>query len=376
VHVVGGFVGLLIALIISTIGSMAADFKTLDGPGVSILEFTGRIVDGDAEKFLTATAGRKSVMIILQSPGGLVKEALEIGATIRTRGYSTLAPPGEGCYSSCALIWVSGAKRYMSPDSIIGFHAAYVEENGQYRESGVANAEIGAYLNTLGLRIEAIRFFTTAGPDNFLTLSPVDARALGVDIFEIEGDKVSSPEAEPTLDIFADRFVSYGVLQARCDRFFHADTAILRNGSMLAFAEGNRVASSEEWINLWLQISDVAKGQMNEKGALPFCVEAEANLRKQGQQTGISGPAFNCSDAETANEVAMCSSPNLWPKDRAISSIYFWIRNNADKSTRKRMLDVQRRWLKIRDECSGDVTCLNTVYDTRIAELKTIDPPD
>jgi hypothetical protein len=67
----------------------------------------------------------------------------------------------------------------MSPDSQIGFHAAYIQEAGEYRESGVANAEIGSFLTHLGLRIEAIRFFTIAGPKDFRLLTPDKARELG-----------------------------------------------------------------------------------------------------------------------------------------------------------------------------------------------------
>lgn len=372
-RILWGLVCAVAALMSGPVAS--AEFKTVEGPGFSLVTFRGPINNGDAEKFLKATEGLTKVNVLLESPGGLVKEALEIGATIRTRGYSTLVAPGtDGCYSACALIWVSGARRYMAPDSVIGFHAAYVKENGEYKESGVGNAEIGAYLTTLGLRIEAIRFFTTAGPNEFLTLSPADARALGVEIFEIEGDKVLSPEAKPTLDVFADRFVSYGVLNSKCNRFFNADSETLKRGMEQAFNEGNAVATSEEWITVWTRILDSVDEQFREHRVLPTCIKLEANLRQQGQPTGVSGPAFECSAAGTPNEFALCKEPGLWSKDRAISSIYFWIRDGVDKATKKRMLAVQRSWLKIRDECSGDVACLTKVYDTRIVELKMIDP--
>ncbi|PWE54447.1 hypothetical protein DEM27_20285 [Metarhizobium album] len=79
--------------------------------------------------------------VILQSPGGLVKEALHIGATIRMEGFATMVPADKQCFSVWGLIWVSGVRRYISDTSLIGFHAAYREENGEYRESGVANAD-------------------------------------------------------------------------------------------------------------------------------------------------------------------------------------------------------------------------------------------
>jgi hypothetical protein len=138
------------------------------------------------------------VTVVLESEGGLIREALRLGALIRTRDYSTMVTDKAGCYSACGLIWLSGARRYMTPNAAIGFHAAFREKDGSYIESGVANAEIGSFLTHLGLRIEAIRFFTIAGPDRLLMLTPERARMLGIDIFVVEGGKVITPYDAPT----------------------------------------------------------------------------------------------------------------------------------------------------------------------------------
>ena len=114
--------------------------------------------------------------VTLESPGGIVKDALEIGAEIRIRNYATMVSADAGCYSACALIWVAGARRYMDPTSKIGFHAVYREEAGELRESGMGNAEVGSFMTHLGLRVKAIRYFTFAGPKDFLLLSPDMAR--------------------------------------------------------------------------------------------------------------------------------------------------------------------------------------------------------
>ncbi|MFP3702229.1 hypothetical protein SB758_42815, partial [Burkholderia sp. SIMBA_013] len=77
------------------------------------------------------------------------------------------------------------------------------EENGEYRESGVANAEIGSYLTHLGLRIESMRYFTIAGPNDFLLLTPEKARALGIETYKVDGANITTPSAAPTVDIYA-----------------------------------------------------------------------------------------------------------------------------------------------------------------------------
>jgi hypothetical protein len=72
--------------------------------------------------------------------------------------------PGTVCASACAIAWLGGARRHLDPSSSVGFHAAYIDENGRQIESGVANALVGSYANRLGLTDNAIIFITSAGP--------------------------------------------------------------------------------------------------------------------------------------------------------------------------------------------------------------------
>ena len=50
----------------------------------------------------------------------------------------------------------------MEPAARIGFHAAYVEEDGEAREDGPGNAIVGSYLTHLKLPLEAIVYITSA----------------------------------------------------------------------------------------------------------------------------------------------------------------------------------------------------------------------
>lgn len=355
----------------------AAEIEKFDLPGIAVpfVSIRGPIEAGDGEKFETVVRGLDRASVILQSPGGLVKEALHIGAAIRTEGFATMVPADNECFSACGLIWVSGVRRYMSETSLIGFHAAYREENGEYRESGVANAEIGSYLTHLGLRIEAIRYFTIAGPNDFLLLTPAKARALGIETYKVDGENITTPSAAPTVDTYADRFVSYSLLQSRCAPFLQPDLAAVKHAHEAAFAEGNKLVGSDKWVELWTPLLDQVKSGLNRKGALILCIETEAQLREQGQETGVTGPSFSCSAASTPTEFSLCRQPELWSKDRAINSIYMWVRTNVEKSARKRLLEVQRSWLKDRNNCGGDARCLNAVYDQRLNELRAIDLP-
>jgi uncharacterized protein YecT (DUF1311 family) len=373
-----GWLALAAAMLLCGVeAASAAEIEKFDLPGIAVpfVSIRGPIEAGDGEKFETVVRGVNRASVILQSPGGLVKEALHIGAAIRTEGFATMVPADKECFSACGLIWVSGVRRYMSDTSQIGFHAAYREENGEYRESGIANAEIGSYLTHLGLRIEAIRYFTAAGPNDFLLLTPDKARALGIETYKVDGENITTPSAAPTADTYADRFVSYSLLQSRCAPFLQPDLAAVKREHEAAFAEGNKLVGSDKWIELWTPLLDQVKSGLNKKGALLLCIETEAQLRQQGQETGVNGPSFPCSAAATPTEVALCRNQELWSKDRAMNAIYMWVRTNVERSTRRRLLEVQRSWLKDRNDCGGDTRCLNAVYDQRLNELRTIDLP-
>jgi hypothetical protein len=89
----------------------------------------------------------------------------------------------------------------MGPGARIGFHAAYVNENGQAIETGVGNAVLGAYLNKLGLTDRAIIFITQAHPNQLTWLTIADATREGIDVelFSMPGDApVATPSAAPT----------------------------------------------------------------------------------------------------------------------------------------------------------------------------------
>ena len=365
--------GAIFAFAIFSGSATAAEVELLDLPGeVDIVSIKGEITDGDSHRFYDLVRERERITVVLQSPGGLVKEALQIGAEIRMKNFATMVASDGECFSACGLIWVSGARRYMSPDSKIGFHAAYREENGEYHESGIANAEIGSFLTHLGLRIEAIRYFTVAGPDEFLLLTPERARSLGIDVYEQNGTEVTTPEQAPTVDIYADRFVSYGILRSRCAGYLQMDADVVERAHMDAIKTGQAIAGNDAWVNIWTAMLEEAKAEINTKGPLLVCIQTEAHLRSQGLPTGIHGPSYACSTATTPSELAMCDDESIWAKDRAMNSIYFSIRGNVEPELRKRILGVQRVWLAERNNCGANQECLNSVYNQRLQELKTI----
>lgn len=89
----------------------------------------------------------------------------------------------------------------MAPDSLIGFHAAWTDENGQAVTSGAGNALAGAYMAEIGFSDQAIIFATTAGPDGMTWLSPASADELGIAVHVVNPDGTEATATQQPLQL-------------------------------------------------------------------------------------------------------------------------------------------------------------------------------
>jgi len=160
---------------------------------LQIILVEGEIVPGDYLRFMDVARDVRHGGVLLSSPGGTLKEGLDIGRVIRERGYSTGVLPDTMCASSCGLMWLAGAARFMAPSALVGFHAAYISTTDGARETGMGNALVGAYLTELGLPIEAVMFSTMVGPDQMSWLTIEDARRVGIEVELLEGPPPPTP---------------------------------------------------------------------------------------------------------------------------------------------------------------------------------------
>jgi hypothetical protein len=187
---------ILVGILAASAALSAANAATIkyegNREGINAISITGRIDHGDAERFdeIAATVTGPTV-VVLRSPGGLVVDGLNIGTTIRSKGYNTVVPDDAICASVCGLMWLAGSTRCITESSNIGFHAAY-REDGQ--ESGQGNALVGAYLTKLGFSYRAVTYVTDAGPDNMNWLDPSDAASVGITYSLL---RPSRPEPRP-----------------------------------------------------------------------------------------------------------------------------------------------------------------------------------
>jgi Predicted periplasmic protein len=92
-----------------------------------VLTLTGTIDPGSAARFAEEVAARGEYVstVLLDSPGGSVNDALEIGRLIQEKAYATEVRDGGLCASSCPIIFASGAERRAGRDAAIGVHQIY-----------------------------------------------------------------------------------------------------------------------------------------------------------------------------------------------------------------------------------------------------------
>lgn len=96
------------------------------GPLVLI---NGQIRPDDAQRFEAYIAGLSEPprAVALNSPGGIVDEALAIGRLLRAMEFDTLVLPGMICLSSCPYALAGGIERTVSLQGIVGLHQHYYE---------------------------------------------------------------------------------------------------------------------------------------------------------------------------------------------------------------------------------------------------------
>jgi len=97
-----------------------------------LLILYGAIENGDARRFRAYLDALPNVpeVVVLNSPGGIVGEALEIGRMIRDLDFSTMILPGTLCLSSCPYILAGGSERRVSLSGAVGLHQHYYETPG------------------------------------------------------------------------------------------------------------------------------------------------------------------------------------------------------------------------------------------------------
>ncbi len=148
----------------------------------------GSIADGDAGRFadwLQGTPIRPS-SIALNSPGGDVDDALEIGRLIRDRELQVVIASGAICFSACPYILAGGMEREISREAYVGVHQHYFGENTYLpafllvSDIQAGQGEVMAFLGEMGIDPMVMAKALITPPDDIYVLLPEELKAFGL----------------------------------------------------------------------------------------------------------------------------------------------------------------------------------------------------
>jgi uncharacterized protein YecT (DUF1311 family) len=84
-----------------------------------------------------------------------------------------------------------------------------------------------------------------------------------------------------------------------------------------------------------------------------------------------ANPRFNCRNARTRGEIAVCGDAGLANLDRQMASQYEIALSNADAAQRSMLRRTRNRFLSYRDSCRSD-SCIADAYRGRMREIQDI----
>lgn len=147
---------------------VAMDFKQVEWRGKTVLLATGVIVEGDAERFEAAIkelplSPHGIPVVLLDSPGGAVFEALKISEFLDDQPAHMVIPDGASCASACAsILFIAGTYRTVEPMGRFGQHSCSL--NGIPVQS--CNDTLAEHAVVNGVSYGSVAAFVTYVPPN------------------------------------------------------------------------------------------------------------------------------------------------------------------------------------------------------------------
>ncbi len=145
------------------------------------LVLTGAIAPGDAARFAEFMAGRDApATVFLNSPGGSVGDALDIGRALRGMDAATRMTAADICLSACPYLLAAGTARTVAEGAMVGVHQHYFGENAALpaflavEDIQRGQAEVMAYLVEMGVDPRLMQPALSTPPDEIYLLTAAE----------------------------------------------------------------------------------------------------------------------------------------------------------------------------------------------------------
>ena len=140
----------------------------------------GEIAGGDADRILKQINELREAptRAILNSPGGSVQDALELGRALRLKGMETEMREGDICYSACPYLLAAGVSRSVPEEAFVGVHQHYFGEStllpafAAVEDIQRGQGQVMRYLNQMGIDPLVMQHALSTPPDEIYVLLP------------------------------------------------------------------------------------------------------------------------------------------------------------------------------------------------------------
>lgn len=138
----------------------------------------GAIAEGDAPRILKQIEELSAppTSAILNSPGGSVHDALELGRALRGAGLNTEMREDDICYSACPYLLASGVQRTIPEGAFVGVHQHYFGESTllpafvAVEDIQRGQGEVMRYLDQMGIDPLVMQHALATPPDEIYVL--------------------------------------------------------------------------------------------------------------------------------------------------------------------------------------------------------------
>lgn len=157
----------------------------VQGGRAALLE--GTIEAGDAERIIKQLAdlATKPARLYLNSPGGSVQDALELGRYLRREGLGTALRENDICYSACPYLLAGGTPRDVPESGSVGVHQHYFGESTllpafvAVEDIQRGQGEVMRYLAEMEIDPLVMQHALVTPPDEIYVLLPEELRRYG-----------------------------------------------------------------------------------------------------------------------------------------------------------------------------------------------------
>lgn len=179
--------------LLAVVPASSLDLEYMEGLGGTWIYASGTIVAGDHDALFEWSHDDEIEGVLLDSPGGSVAEAIEIGELIRSFGLMTMVRPGGRCYSACFLAFIGGENRIVPDDARLGVHqfsgtaANETADDAQAIAQSLA-AEMFTHVQTMGLDLAVLLPALRTPADGMHVFGRSELEKLGIDRFALLAD--------------------------------------------------------------------------------------------------------------------------------------------------------------------------------------------